>query len=124
MKFWRVFKINNSLTKSIISTDYSEIESHAHIEEILSCHSTLDESTAKSLHFDRDNFTSVLDSYLKKRHAEVKDGSKCLCRKKPIFKSESKIIEYFSGADHVAKNLCEKCGYVFSETTNRQMTTY
>ena len=118
-----ILEMNNSLIKSIISTDYSDIERESHIEEILSCHSTIDEATSESLHFDRDNFNSVLDSYLKKKHEDLKKNSSCVCFN-PIFKSESTLIEYFIACDHIEKYLCENCGYVSPETTNRQMTTY
>ena len=116
--------MDHLLMKSIISTDYTEIESQAHIDEILSCHSTLDERTMDSLNFDKENFITVLDSYLKKNHSDLKNESSCICYENPIFKSQSTMIEYFSGREHIEKHLCERCGYVFSETSNRQLPTY
>ena len=116
-------EITVSIMKTIISTDYSDIEHESHIDEILSCHSTIDEATAHSMSFDTDNFRCALASYLKKSHEDSKKESLCICNDGAIHKSQSTLIEYFSGRDSVKKYLCERCGYVFEETLNRQMTT-
>jgi hypothetical protein len=115
--------MENNIIKSIISTDYSDVESQAHVNEILS-DSMFSDNDYDRVAYDKEGFTTALDFYLKKRHEDYRKNNTCMCISNPIYRSQAKIFFYKHCDKNIEKHLCERCGYVFFERENRQYTTY